>query len=78
MHSVSKLGMLKLTINPLRDDEYVRRVVELIQRVPGVVRVRADQPTSQIEIIYRQPVEGLLRLIHEILRMAGGEIKAGQ
>ena len=78
MPQISELGTLKLTVSPLRDPEYIRRVVEQIQQLPGVVRVRADQPTLQIEIMFRQPVEGLLRSIHVALRMAGSEIIAGK
>jgi len=78
MQTVSKLGMLKLTVGSSRDAEYLRLVVGQIQQLPGVVRVRADQTTLQIEIMFRQPAEGLLRAIHTALRTAGAEIVAGK
>lgn len=70
--------MLKLTVSPLRDAEYLQVVVEQIQLLAGVVRVRADESTSQIEVVFRQPVEGLLRAIHHALRIAGAEVVAGK
>ena len=78
MDTTSKLGMLKLTVSPVRDPEYIRRVVEQIQQLPGVVRGRADHTTSQIEVMFQQPTTGLLRSIHEVLRTAGTEVVAGK
>lgn len=74
----TSLGMLKLAVSPARDPEYIRLVVEQIQALPAVVRVRADGATNQIEVMFEQPAEGLLRQIHVALRMAGSEIVAGK
>ncbi|MCG3147408.1 MAG: hypothetical protein PCFJNLEI_00848 [Verrucomicrobiae bacterium] len=78
MPTTNQLGMLKLTISPVRDAEYLRLVAEQIQQLPGVVRVRTTPATLQIEIIYRQPAAGLLRAVHVALRLAGTEIVAGK
>ncbi|MEI6083035.1 MAG: hypothetical protein WCS70_01910 [Verrucomicrobiota bacterium] len=78
MNTNSELGMLKLTVSPLRDGEYIRNVVEQIQQLSGVARVRADVSTAQIEVVFRQPVEGLLRAIHLALRTAGTAVVAGK
>ena len=73
MHHTSELGMLKLTVGPRRDPEYIRLAVEQIQGMPSVVRVRADQTASQIEVMFRQPVNSLLQSIPVALRMAGSK-----
>jgi len=78
MPTATQLGMLKLTISPARDAEYLRLVAEQLQPLPGVVRVRTIPATLQIEIIYRQPAVGLLRAVHAALRQAGTGIVAGK
>jgi hypothetical protein len=70
--------MLKLTLSGGHAEDYVWRTAELLQQVPGVLRVRVECSQDQIEIIFRCPAEGLLQSIHKALREAGNEIVAGK
>ena len=72
----SEVGMLKLTVARGREEDFVWRVAEQIQQLPGVLRVRVECTHHQIEIIYRYPAEGLLRSVHDAFRSAGKEAVA--
>jgi hypothetical protein len=70
--------MLKLTMSGARGEDHLWRTAELLQQLPGVLRVRVECDRDQIEIIFRYPAEGLLRSVHETLRAAGTEVVAGK
>lgn len=78
MNDSSEVGMLKLTVSSRRDEDYVWRTAELLQQLPGVLRVRVECSHDLIEIIYQCPATGLLRSIHEALHAAGNGVVAGK
>ena len=74
----SAVGMLRLSVRPGHPPDYIRRASITLQALPGVLRVRVEQASNEIEIIFHHPTEGLLRSVHQALRQAGSEIIAGK
>jgi hypothetical protein len=76
--SSSVLGMLQLTVRTAEGSGFLGRASSLIRDLPDVVRVRVDEPRGMLEIVYERPAPGLLRHIHEALRVAHCEPVAGK
>jgi len=74
MNGSPGVGMLKLTVSGRRAEDYLWQVAESVQQLPGVLRVRVECSSDQMEIIFSCPAEGLLQSIHRALREAGSEI----
>ena len=60
--------MMTLCLREGGDQVFLARAASRLQRVTGVLRVRTDPALCQLEIVFRQPTDNLLRSVHEALR----------
>jgi hypothetical protein len=75
---VSEVGMMRLTLREDEDTEYLGRAAEQILQLPSVLRVRTDPARQEIEIVFKQPADGLLRQVNNALQAAGTEMTASK
>jgi hypothetical protein len=76
VHQSTGAGMLRLTLAPAVDVDYVNVVAAMIREFPEVLRVRVELSSRQLEILYRAPANGMLQRIHHCLLAAGRELSA--
>ena len=71
---VSEVGMMRLTLREDGDTDFLGRAAEQILQLPSVLRVRTNPARQEIEIVFKQPAEGLLRQVNNALHAAGAEV----
>jgi hypothetical protein len=75
---VSEVGMIRFTLREDGDTEFLGRVAEQILQLPSVLRVRTNPARQEIEIVFKQPAEGLLRQVNTALQAVGTEMTASK
>jgi hypothetical protein len=78
LNQQSEMGTLKLSVRRSPESEYLELAAEQIRHLPSVLRVDADPAFGNLEIIFRQPTQGLLRQIHTALQSARCTVVAGR
>lgn len=68
---VSEVGMMRLTLREHSETDFLGRAAEEIGQLPGVLRVRTNPMRQEIEIVFKQPAEGLLRQVNNTLQLVG-------
>ena len=77
-NSQSEVGMLTLTLCDSTDADQLALSAERISHLPGVLRVRTDIQFNKLEIVFKNPAEGLLRAVHSALQSARCATPAAQ
>lgn len=67
----SEVGMMRLTLREDCGTDFLGRAAEEIGQLPGVLRVRTNPLRQEIEIVFKQPAEGLLRQVNNTLQVVG-------
>ena len=75
---VSEVGMMRFTLREDGDTDFLGRVAEQILQLPSVLRVRTNPARQEIEIVFKQPAEGLLRQVNNALQSVGTEMTASK
>ncbi len=78
MNNEPQMGMIRLVVRADCTPDCLRRAGELVRQIPVVARVRTDEPSRQLEILFCRPAPGLLREIHLALKAAATELLAGK
>ena len=74
----SEVGMIRFALREDRETDFLDRAAEEILRLPSVLRVRTNPGRQEIEIIFKQPADGLLRQVNNALRSVAAEMTASQ
>ena len=74
----TEMGTVKLSVRRSRESEYLELAAEQIRHLPSVLRVEANPAFGNLEIVFRQPTQGLLRQIHTALQSAQCRVMAGR
>jgi len=75
---VSEVGMMRFALPEDGDADFLDRAAGEILRQPGVLRVRTNPARQEIEIVFKQPAEGLLRQVNNALQSVGTEMTASK
>jgi hypothetical protein len=75
---MSEVGMIRFTVREESETDFLGRAAERIRQLPNVLRVRANPARQEIEIVFKQPAEGLLRQVDNVLRSVGMEMTASK
>lgn len=67
----SEVGMMRFILREESEPDYLERVAAEIRELPTVLRVRTNPARQEIEIVFKQPAEGLLRQINNVLKSVG-------
>jgi len=76
--SESEVGMMRFTLRENGETDFLGRAAEQIRQLPTVLRVRTNPTRQEIEIVFKQPAEGLLRQVNNTLRAVGTEMTASK
>ena len=71
-----EVGMMKFTLREEAESDLLERAAAEIRDLPTVLRVRTDLSRQEIEIVFKQPAEGLLRQINNVLKSVGTAVTA--
>ena len=63
-----KVGMMRFTLREESEPEFLEQIATAIRELPTVLRVRTNPMRQEIEIIFKQPAEGLLCQIDNVLK----------
>ena len=72
------MGTLRLSVRRGSETDYLELAAEQIRQLPSVLRVHADPVFGNLEIVFRQPTQGLLQQIHTALQSAQCEVAASR
>ena len=75
---VDEVGMMRFTLREDGETDFLGRAAGAIRQLPGVLRVRMNPARQEIEIVFKQPAEGLLRQVNNALRSVGTEMIASK
>ncbi len=75
---VSEVGMMRFTLREDGDTDFLGRAAEQILQLPSVLRVRTNPSRQEIEIVFKQPADGLLRQVNNALQTVGTEMTASK
>ena len=75
---MSEVGMMRFTVREECENDFLGRAAERIRELPNVLRVRENPARQEIEIVFKQPAEGLLRQVDNVLRSVGMEMTASK
>ncbi len=70
--------MMRLTLREDSEADFLERAADQIRRLPSVLRVRTNAARQEIEIVFKQPAEGLLRQVNDALKSVGTEMTASK
>jgi hypothetical protein len=76
--TVPEVGMMRFTLREDGETDFLGRAAEQIRQLPSVLRVRTNPSRQEIEIVFKQPAEGLLRQVNNALQMVGTEMTASK
>jgi hypothetical protein len=76
--TVPEVGMMRFTLREDGETEFLGRAADQIRQLPSVLRVRTNPSRQEIEIVFKQPSEGLLRQVNSALQMVGTEMTASK
>jgi len=74
----SEVGMMRFTLREDGDTDFLGRAAEQILQLPSVLRVRTNPARQEIEIVFKQPADGLLRQVNNALQAVGTEMTASK
>jgi hypothetical protein len=75
---VFEVGMMRFTLRENGETNFLGQAAEQIRQLPTVLRVRTNPTRQEIEIVFKQPAEGLLRQVNNTLRAVGMEMTASK
>jgi len=75
---VFEVGMMRIRLREEAELDLLGRAAEQILQLPSVLRVRTDPARQEIEIVFKQPAEGLLRQVNQALQMVSAEVPASR
>jgi hypothetical protein len=64
----SEVGMMRFTLREQSDPDFLEQAATEIRELPTVLRVRTNPARQEIEIVFKQPAEGLLRQVNNVLK----------
>jgi hypothetical protein len=67
----SEVGMMRFTLRDETEPDFLEQAATEIRDLPTVLRVRTNPARQEIEIVFKQPAEGLLRQINNVLKSVG-------
>jgi hypothetical protein len=73
-----EVGMMRFTLRENGETDFLGEAAEQIRQLPTVLRVRTNPTRQEIEIVFKQPAEGLLRQVNNTLRVVGAEMTASK
>jgi len=76
--TVPEVGMMRFTLREDGETDFLGRAADQIRQLPSVLRVRTNPSRQEIEIVFKQPSEGLLRQVNNALQMVGTEMTASK
>jgi hypothetical protein len=71
-----KVGMIRFTLREETEPDLLEQAAAEIRELPTVLRVRTNPTRQEIEIVFKQPAEGLLRQINTVLKSVGTAMTA--
>jgi hypothetical protein len=71
-----KIGMMRFTLREETEPDMLEQAAAEIRELPTVLRVRTNPMRQEIEIVFKQPAEGLLRQINSVLKSVGTAMTA--
>ena len=71
-----KVGMMRFTLREETEPDLLEQAAAEIRELPTVLRVRTNPMRQEIEIVFKQPAEGLLRQINTVLKSVGTAMTA--
>ena len=74
----SGVGMMRLTLREDNEMEFLERAAQEVRRLPCVLRMRTNTVRQEMEIVFKQPAEGLLRQVNDALKSVGSEMTASK
>ena len=74
----SEVAMIRFTLRDERETDFLERAADEIRRLPNVLRVRTDVARQEIEIVFKQPADGLLRQVNDALKSVSARMPAGR
>ena len=66
-----EVGMIRFTMREETESDALEQAAAEIRELPTVLRVRTNPTRQEIEIVFKQPAEGLLRQIDQVLKSVG-------
>jgi len=60
--------MMRFTLREEGETDLLEQAAAEIRQLPTVLRVRTDTSRQEIEIVFKQPAEGLLGQINNVLK----------
>jgi hypothetical protein len=73
-----KVGMMRFTLREEAEPDLLEQAAAEIRELPTVLRVRTNPTRQEIEIVFKQPAEGLLRQINGVLKSVGTAMTASK
>ncbi|HUI07271.1 MAG TPA: hypothetical protein VL486_09735 [Verrucomicrobiae bacterium] len=70
----SEVAMMRFTLREDSGTDFLERAAAEIRQLPSVLRVRTDAARQEIEIVFKQPVDGLLRQVNDVLKSVSAEM----
>ena len=64
----SEVAMMRFTLRAENETDFLERAAEEIRQLPSVLRVRTNAARQEIEIVFKQPAEGLLGQVNDALK----------
>lgn len=71
-----EVGMMRLTLREESESDFLEQAAAEIRELPTVLRVRTNPIRQEIEIVFKQPAEGLLRQVNNVLKSVGTAMTA--
>ena len=78
INEAGEVGMMRFTLREDDETDFLGRAAEQIRQLPSVLRVRTNPERQEIEIVFKQPAEGLLRQVNNALHAVGTEMTAAK
>ena len=66
-----EVGMIRFAMREETELDALEQAAAEIRELPTVLRVRTNPTRQEIEIVFKQPSEGLLRQINQVLKSVG-------
>jgi hypothetical protein len=71
-----EVGMIRFTLREETEPDLLEQAAAEIRELLTVLRVRTNPTRQEIEIVFKQPAEGLLRQINSVLKSVGSAMTA--
>ena len=70
--------MMRFTLRDESETDFLERAGDELRRLPGVLRVHTNAARQEIEIVFKQPAEDLLRQVNDALKSVSAEMMASR